>query len=246
MSFAVEYKELWGVEVRAAGAAGPLAAFRVEPTLAGRATLAGYRMIARSSAGRSQVFYTCNPHAAEPLNAPITARMRVGFAVREAEPDAARNYLPELSGGIGPNVYAANLDDDGDVVAGGGSVVSGASVGEDEGIRIVPGVFTYRPAVVSSSDRLVVVSTIGTDDADREFEVLAGADEVSIDLTGGVQGPLEVGIKTEAARARVYADDELTHDPPVAVVDLYWETRQDTVGAGGVSYTLPLAERTDE
>ncbi len=244
MSFRIEYKELWGVEARATGVTAPLAAFRVEPTAAGRARLADHGMVARASGGRAQVFYSRNPLASEPLNGPITARVRVGFAVRVADPAAARQYLPALSSGVGPNVYAANLAADGSVNTGGGSVTSDTAVGDGEGIRIVPSVFTYKPGSVSTSDRKVVVSTIGTGDADREYDLPARDDRVTVDLAGGAVGALEVGIKTETTRTRVYADDELAGNPPVAVVELFWETRQDTVSSGGVTYALPFAKRT--
>jgi hypothetical protein len=65
-----------------------------------------------------------------------------------------------------------------------------------------------------------------------------------IDLSARPPGPYT--LETDApgtARRTIYVDDELVGAPMAGLIDLHWETAQDTAPAAGVPYVIRFRKR---
>lgn len=248
MSFLVRYRPFVSVSVQEHGTEKALTGFSLAPTRACARALGDHRLVFRPRANGFRLFYEINPLASDPLMGRIRDRTRFSFALRLFDRSFFDAYEPDLTDDTGPQLYLDNLTPSGNIQAK-DTLTTGTFVRTDDAARVRPPVFHERidtsgagaPTELRVKDRFdpaVTVLTASVDDSSGDRAL------TRIDLRARPPGVYSIGTDAAGATARtIYVDQELARTRALGVVDLYWETAQDTAPEDGVPYFIRFRKR---
>ncbi|HEX9659883.1 MAG TPA: hypothetical protein VGA18_06250 [Rhodothermales bacterium] len=249
MSFVVEYRPFINVAVEEDATNVPLPVLRFTPTPASIRILADRHLAFRRRDAGFQIFYQSNPMAADPLLGAITSRIRLTFAATLIRPDLLETFEPDLTSETGSQLHFDNLTPSGNIQAK-STLTTSTIVQAADASRVHPLVFEATAdlsvpspptewRVLDRFDSSIVVHT------ELIPSTATGATRTKIDLAKKqVSGPYTLATDEATPPARsIYVDAELAYMSVAGVLDLYWETRQDTVPAGGLDYFIRFRRR---
>lgn len=256
MGFVIKYNRFFSVTLGEEGAGNIMEGFTFFPTQECRRLMDNYNLVFRSRSAGFELFYSENPLI--PISESV--RFSFGFSI----PDAA---LFEKYGLVRedetdttvyqPGLYFDNLNPDGSIIS--GSPASIVASGKDPG-DTVSSTDTYRihrqtfkvyddaggtaPSSYELSHQyntsLTQTNPVVSDPAGGHLVTTIN----SIDLEGDYiseTGPylLEADVQPPPDR-KVYLSEELGRKGAQGVVDIYWDTSQDTVSdpEKGQEYTI--------
>ena len=249
MSFIVEYRPFVNVTVEEDGPNVPLPVLRFTPTQACIRILADRHLAFRRRDAGFQIFYQSNPMAADPLLGAITSRIRLTFSATLIQPDLLETFEPDLTSETGSQLHFDNLTPSGNIQAK-STLTAGTIVQAADASRVYPLVFEATAdlsvaspptqwRVLDRFDSSVVVHT------EPMSSTATGVTRTKIDLARKkASGPYTLATDEATPPPRsIYVDEELAQLSVVGVLDLYWQTRQDTVPAGGLDYFIRFRRR---
>lgn len=237
------------VAVKENGSNKPIGALAFEPTPSTSRLLADHRLIFRPRADGFRLYARNNPAAANARLAPITARTALIFGVRATQPGFLERYHPDLDPETGPNLYLANLDNDGTPRAS-GALSAGATVEQADAARITGRrlnaradlTATPKPTGVKLSDRYKatrVVATVAiTADAGSERAAVA------LDVSADPGSAYTLSMQPSGARTTLFADDELVGRGALGVLQLVAGPFPGPDPAAGREYTATFRRRS--
>lgn len=248
MSFVSQFHPFLGVRVEEDPSAQILSGFRLVPTEDCRKVLNNRAIVFRPRESGFQLFYETNPLAADPLLGPITSREQFSFALTSDRADLFELYEPDLTAATGPQLYLDNLTPSGNIQTKTTLTVS-TVVATGDAVRIAPPVFESTVDVSGGSPptQLTVKEKFPPNSVVLQAAIppsAGGRSAVKVDLSD--ESPGLFTLETNAAGSpvtTVYVADELAGTGVLGVVDLFWESRQDTVAAGGIAYSIRLRKR---
>jgi hypothetical protein len=251
MSFTREYRPLFSVLAREEGTNLALAGFSFAPTSRCRRALRDHFLIFRPGESGFEVYYQRNPEAVDPLLGPITSRVQFGFQFAQAQTSFFDAYEPDLTADTGPQLYLDNLTAEGEIQPGTTSSLSaGTVVAPEDATKIYPPVFDLTMDLGGDAPPTTYTVRRKFDPTSVVLEVpivaVTGADRAvtRVDLSGQPAGPYTLATDAEDSGARtIYVDGELAGAPILGLVDVAWETRQDSAPTGGVAYIAEFRRR---
>lgn len=252
MSFTLEFRRLFKVSVRENGAGPLLPGFSFEPMPATQGRLANHQLLFQARDAGFEVFYRSNPLVAPALLGRISGHVRFTFAVRQSDPDFLKRYEPDLTPATGPQFYLDNLTAAGLIQPNTtDTLAAGPVVQAVDASRVVPPVFQVAADISGpqAPTKFVVREKYNPGPspvAEAPIEASGGAAQglAKIDLSRQPTGPYT--LKTDAPGAvatTIYVDEEAAEAGVFGVVDIHWQSAQDTAPAGGVSYVIRFRKR---
>jgi hypothetical protein len=246
MGFVLDYQLFFKVSVVEEGSGSPLKGFFFSPTSRCVRLLSDHQLIFRARETGFSVYFATNPRAADPLMGKITRLSQFGFAVRLKDSTFFNRYAPDPAAMPDAQFYFDNLLDSGDIqLASRQHLSAGAFINVDDAARIHPHVF-FAKADLSGG-------TVPTKHLVKEkFDPSVTVKEVTIDTSSGASlastridlsdqpsGPylLDTDAVTHTPQT-IYLDNALAAEGNLGIIDIFWETPQDTVPAGGLNYTM--------
>jgi hypothetical protein len=248
MSFVLQYRRLFTVSVQdEAGAAIP--GFAFVPASRTLALLANHQLTFRSRAAGFEVFYRVNPLAADPLVGRIGHRIRLTFPFALTEPGFFERYEPDLTPASGPQLYLDNLTPAGAIQPPATTTLTTGPVAQvADAMKVYPRRFlaTADLGGGGAPTKFTVRGKFAPGDVILEAPVVAAAGAgqaaVRIDLSGHPAGPYTLGTDAAGATPRtIYVDDDLAGAPLLGLVDVHWETAQDSAPAA--AYVIRFRKR---
>ena len=245
MSFIHSYHRLFKVTIRDDDSGEELKTFRFQPTSHSLEQLDNHRLVYRSRDEGFEVFYRADPLAAEQVTSPITDRIRLSFGLIRMDADFFSRYKPSLTRKSGPQLYFDNLTPT-------GQLQNRAALSTDniakisDAIKIYPKVFGAKLDLTGGGP--AVTKFIIKDKFDPAVTILevpvtvnpgAKLASTKIDLAAKPEGPYL--IKTDAAGSaarNIYIGNELARTRISMLVDIHWESPQDSVSPGGEAYEI--------
>ncbi len=252
MSFILEFHRLFKVSVRENGAGPLLSGFSFEPTPATCRRLADHQLVFRAREAGFEVFYRANPLVTPALLGRITGPVRFTFAMCQSDLHFLERYEPDLTPTTGPQLYLDNLTVTGDIQPNTTDTLSvGAVVQAADAVRIYPPVFqvTTDTSGPQAPTKFIVRKKFNpgpTALVEAPIDASGGARQgfAKIDLSR--QPPDLYTLETNAANATVATicvDQELAGSRALGLVDIHWQSAQDTAPTGGVSYIIRFRKR---
>lgn len=245
MSFVIQVSRFCSVRVEQEGSALPLESLSFAPTGATVKKLADHKMIIKPRMAGFDLFYSKNPLASPPLLGAITGPVHFTFAMLLSRLDLLEKYEPDLTPASGAQLYLDNLNSAGNILAGNPVVLSsGAVAAVGDGARVTLPVFSATTALAAPlPTKFQVFKKFAPATLVQETPIVpvAGAAQASatINLANSPPGPYL--LKTDAAGApsqTIYVDEEVAGMRPFGVFDLHWNSAQDGVPPGGLSFVL--------
>jgi hypothetical protein len=251
MSFVLHYQRLFKISVTE-GAGGPgLAGFTLAPTPRCRVLLDNHQLVFRGREAGGEVYYRLNPLAADPLLGRISTRVRFTFCLLQTDAAFFARYKPDLTKSTGPQLYLDNLTATGGIQpADRETLARGEVVQSVDAVKLYPAVFVATADLSGGEPPTLfrVLNKFNPDDVVLEAPIISGGNNgrgfAKIDLSGKPAGPYT--LTTDAAEATprtIYLDQELAGAPLLGLVDIYWETPQNAVAAGGQAFRIGFAKR---
>lgn len=215
----------------------PLEAFAVRATADTRERLTRYRLIARPIPSGLAIYYRVFPDLLPTLRGPITSRVRFSFTMHLRDTDFFTRFEPDLVPATGANLQLDNLDEAGAILADGASLSIGATVSVADAVQIgrraLPLTVNLNPSPPTHVRALhPLTGAAFVPPVQALVEPLTGAASFSTTLQiPETADPLVRVVEVPAGPLdrRAYADDSVTVSGAIGVIDLYWETAQDTV-----------------
>jgi hypothetical protein len=251
MSFILSYHRLFKVSLLEDGANRPLPGFAAASTPRTQTLLQNHRLIFKAREAGFELYYQMNPLAADPLLGRITGRERFSFGLFQSDPGFFNRYEPELTQNSGPQLYLDNLTASGQIQAPTRAALSAGNVVQrDDAMKLYPAVFL---ASVDLSSRSPPTKFTVRDKFDATRVVLetpinggGGGNQaaVKIDLSDQPAGPYMLETDAPGSSPRtIYVDNDLARARVLGVIDIYWETAQDTAPADGLAYEIRFRKR---
>ncbi len=252
MSFILEFRRLFKVSVRENGAGPPLPGFSFEPTPATQVGLADHQLLFRARDAGFEVFYRSNPLVTPALLGAISGPVRFSFAMRQSDPDFLKRYEPDLTPATGPQFYLDNLTAAGVIQPNTtDTLAAGAVVQAEDATRVYPPVFQVAADTSGpqAPTKFVVREKFNPGPSPVAEALIGVADGAAqglakIDLSKQATGAYT--LKTDAPGAvahTIYVDEELAEAGVFGVVNIHWQSAQDTAPAGGVPYVIRFRKR---
>jgi hypothetical protein len=252
MSFVIRYLCLFKVTIQEEGSNRTLPGFVATPSAATKTRLADHALIFRAWENGFGVYYQTNPLAKEPLLGGIRARERFSFCLYQSDMSFFERYEPDLTPAGGPQIYLDNVTPTGAIQPAAKETLSVADVVlSSDAIKVYPGSFVVATDLSGAGPhptKYVVGDKFAASNVVLEVPITAtaGAElaNTRIDMSGRAGGPYT--LKTDLAGAvaqTIYIDDQLTGDRLLGIIDIYWETAQDTAPAGGQVYRIQFRKR---
>jgi hypothetical protein len=246
MGFVLDYQPFFKLVVRAEGSNNPLSGLTFAPTSHCARRLRDHQMVFRARETGFAVYFAANPQARDPLLGAITDRSRFSFTLHLKDSTFFTRHAPNPATMPAPHMYFDNLEASGAIQTAGQHALSeGAFVDLNDTAHLHPHVFTVQSDLSEGSPptRYIIQDRFAPAGTVKEVAIGTGGGgalvATRIDLTALASGPYL--IESDAAGATpqtIYIDDDLAAQGALGIVDIYWETRQDTVPAGGLDYTL--------
>ncbi|MDX1636329.1 MAG: hypothetical protein R3281_00065 [Balneolaceae bacterium] len=257
MGFIIKYSRFFSVQMEKENGAGePIGGFRFFPTEDCQILLDNYNLVFRAITSGFSVYYSETPMI------PISERVRFSFGFHLPDSGFFSRYGLEKTGPADPTVYQAglyfdNLDSGGAVItaspaslADDGPAVS-ATVDSSDTYRLYRQTFkVYDSAVgtvpntyqlTNKLDPAITQSVTVNKDSGGDF-ITTTINSVDMEEDYiGQPGPYLLQADTDPPPDRnVYLNDELGKKSARGVIDIYWETAQNTVADPdtGQQYTI--------
>lgn len=237
----------------------PLGAFDLRATGETKRRMARHRLLARPEPSGLALFYRLYPDRTPPVPGPIASRERFTLTLHLREKDFFNRHHPNLTIAEGANLHLDNLDGGGAILADGSVLSVGAAVAALDSVQIgrrrlpvTVGLGPPPPTHVQAVDPLTgspLIDPRPTPPEPVQVPVQASAGAAAFSAVLDIPPDMEPLIRVEEVPAgslnrRAYADDQVAGSGAVGVIDLYWETAQETVPApAGQVYRVVFARR---
>lgn len=251
MGFVLDYQPFFKVSAVEEGSGSPLAGFSFAPTSRCVRLLRDHQLIFRNRETGFAIYFATNPRAADPLMGKITSFSQFGFALRLKDSAFFTRYAPDPAAMPAAQFYFDNLLDSGAIQPAPQQHLSaGAFVDVADVARIYPHVFFAKTDLSGGSvptkhlvkkkfDPSVTVKEVTIDTSSG-----ASLASTRIDLTDQTEGPYLLDTDAVGSTSlTIYIDNELAAQKNLGIVDIFWETPQDTVPAGGLNYTMTFKKQ---
>jgi hypothetical protein len=223
----------------------PIAAFAFAPTRATLAKLLGHRLLFRARVGGFQVY---NQHGPDGTIAPISAPVRLLFAMRATDPAALGRYKPADDPAAGPGFYLTNLAPDGNPQAS-PSLTRGDAAGAPDSVRIVGRRFQTR-VPLPTENRPTSIELLRRYEGTRVGAAIpvptgdgAAAAELSFDVSKEDGAAFTLATKPGGAQQHFFAEDEMAGAGALGIVELVLKAFPGPEPASGRDFTA-VFERT--
>lgn len=245
----VAFRPCFGVTVKDdKGKELPVLTF--EPTASTLRRIEDHRLVFRPRAAGFQLYGQYAPEAGNARLAPITRRTSLVFAIRLAESDLLDRYHPDLDAASGPNLYLANLDDDGTVRAS-GSLSRGDTVEQADAARITGRRLNAR-ADLSATPKPVTLKVIDRFDparmlANPPVDAIDDATRanVAIDLSQDAANAYTLAPQPSGTpRTTLFVSDELAGRGAFGALELVLAPFPGPDPAAGRQYTIKFRRRS--
>lgn len=225
----------------------PVTAFDARPTRRTRDVMADHALVFQGEPAGFTLYSRHNPEATDTLIGPITDRTRLSFALALREAGFFDRYHPDLAG-AGRQILLQNLDGTGAIRTAGGLSLN-ATVEQDDLVQAGPA--SGFPVTIDLSggapDRLRARDRFDNSQLlEREFTAPPGPSlQMTVDLCALPDPAARLTTPVAGALDQVvYADDEIASGGVPAILDLWWDSRQDTVPQpGGAAFTATFRNR---
>lgn len=251
MGFVLDYQPFFKVNVVEEGSGSPLAGLFFAPTSRCVRLLSDHQLIFRARETGFAVYFATNPRAADPLMGKITRLSQFGFTVRLKDSTFFSRYVPDQAEMPAAQFYFDNLLDSGVIQPASRQHLSGgAFIDVDDAAGIHPHIF-FAKVVLSEG-------TAPTKHIVKEkFDPSVTVKEVTIDASSGVSlastridlsdqtdGPYLLDTDaTGSTPITIYIDNDLAAQGDLGIIDIFWETPQDTVPVGGLNYKMTFKKQ---
>ncbi len=252
MSFALHHQRLFSVSVRD-DSDNKLAGFTFTPAPDTKKRLNNHQLIYRRREGGFEVYYRTNPRAAEPLLGPISNRVRFTYLMKMTDGDFFQRHEPDLTKQTGPQIYLDNLSSIGDILPGSSvDLTSGTTVQTPDAVKTHPTVFAAYADVsgVSPPTQVRIVDKFDPGNVLATVPIVApnggdqGAAKIDLDELSLPAGPYTLKTNAVGAVSRTaYINDEVAAARVQGVLDIHWETPQNTGPAGGGTFVTRFKKR---
>ncbi|MCG9972594.1 hypothetical protein [Christiangramia crocea] len=244
MSFSITYHRFFVVHIKEHTSNKPIRFLKFQPTETTRELLKKYQLIFRKRDDGFEIYYKTNEYANPALENPISGRLKFSFVIRITSFSLFSEYEPENP--VAPNFYFDNLTSSGAISnASAGNLTSSSHFQKDDIVRLYPLTFSVStPQNIPNAPtewRLKkyftpkdLLQTVNIDNPDS-------LPAISVRINDPLKNPSEYidqnGVYTlEADSATpkpetVYLDDQLSGKSVHGILDLYWDTSQDSVPA---------------
>ncbi len=251
MGFVLDYQKFFTATVVEEGSGKPLAGFSFTPTRRCARLLSDHQLVFRPRETGFAVFYAANPQATDPLLGSISSLTKFSFAVQLKDSSFFTRYSPDPTTLPAPHFYLDNLLASGAVQpAGQQSLAVGAFVDAADAARIYPQVFFAKTDLsqgpVPSKYLIKEIFDPAVTVEEVAINSSSGAPLAStrIDLSAHPGGPYLLDSDAAGSTPQtIYLDNDLTSQGVLGVVDISWESRQDSVPAGGLNYQLTFKKQ---
>ena len=238
------------IEVRLEDDSGnPVTAFEIAPLPAARDVFGRHRLVYRPRQDGIALYYRVSFTATPPLMGEITDRVRMNFALRLRDGSFFSRFHPDLTAAQGPGLYFDNLDGSGAILGDGSVLSDGAMVSSADAVEIGPDRFPVTLDLSASNPTQVEASdpVSGAVVVNEEVFASPGATLASVVLDLSAAGPAHFSaaeIPAGPVDRRIYADEPAVAARANAVLEIYWETAQDTVPSlDGLIYRVVFERR---
>ena len=251
MGFVLDYQPFFKVTVVEEGSARPLAGLSFGPTARCARLLRDHQLVFRARETGFAVYFATNPRSADPLMGQITRLARFGFAMRLKDSAFFTRYAPDPASLPAAQFYFDNLLGSGAIQPASQQHLSvEALVDTADTARILPHVF-FATADLSGGSiptKHLVKKKFAPSVTVREVTINTGSGgslaSTRIDLSGQPDGPyLLVTDASGSIPQTVYLDDALAGQGSLGIIDIFWQTPQDTVPMGGQNYTMTFKKQ---
>jgi hypothetical protein len=227
----------------------PVTAFEIRATARTRRVMADHALVFQSEPAGFTLYSRYDPEAVDTLIGPITDRIRLSFALVLRERGFFDRYHPDLAG-AGRQILLQNLDAGGSIRTA-GTLSLAATVEQDELVQAGPA--SGFPVTIDLSsgapDRLRARDRFDNSQLlEHEFTAPPGpALRLSVDLATLPHPAARLTTPVASALDQiVYADNEIAASGASAILDLWWDSRQDTVPQpNGAAFTATFRNRTN-
>ncbi|MFC5696184.1 hypothetical protein ACFPU0_11520 [Pseudomonas sp. GCM10022186] len=226
-----------------------LTALSFEPTAETRRRLDDQHLVLRPRAAGFQLYAQYNPEAGNVRLAPVTRHTSLVFVIRLDEADFLERFHPDLDASASPNLYLANLDDDGAVRAS-GSLSRGNTVERADTARIVGRRLnaradlgaTPKPVTLKVSDRFDPTRVV----ANPPVNAIAGASSasVAIDLSEDAASAYTLTPQPSGSPTVLFVSDELAGRGAFGALELVLAPFPGPDPAAGRQYTATFRRRS--
>lgn len=251
MGFVLDYQPFFKVSVVEEGSGNPLPGFSFLPTSRCSRLLSDHQLIFRARETGFAVYFATNPQAVDPLMGKITSLSQFGFAILLKDSAFFARYAPDSAAMPAPHFYFDNLLTSGAIQpAAQQNLSAGAVVDVADAARIYPHVLFAKTDLTGGSvpTKYIVKEKFDPSVTVKEvaIETSSGAPLVStrIDLSDRLDGPYL--LDTDAVGSTpltIYLDNALAAQGGLGIADIFWDTRQDKVPAGGLNYTMTFKKK---
>ncbi|HFA49700.1 MAG TPA: hypothetical protein ENJ95_11880 [Bacteroidetes bacterium] len=250
MSFTIAHELFMRVRVADHGTGEELDDFLFRPTPRCRKLLADHQLLFKQRETGFDLYLKKNPNASPQLLGAIASRREFSFGISLQNPAFFDTYQPGANAIGKRKMYLTNLTPSGNIQAPGNQrLMEGASVQLADLFQLKPKTYnetTDLGGAPAPAEWVVKEHFSGTAIGDP-FPVSSqsGVDMAfaKIDLSEEANGlyDLEPNPSTIAGSA-VYVDDYLGGRGVIGLVNLYWESAQTSVPAGGQAYFIRFAK----
>lgn len=251
MGFVLDYQPFFKVSVEEEGNGSPLQGFSFAPTSRGARLLSDHQLIFQARETGFAVYFATNPRAADPLMGKINRLSQFGFSVRLKDSTFFSRYAPNPAAMPAVQFYFDNLMDSGDIQPASRQHLSaGAFIDVEDAAGIHPHIFFAKADLSegTSPTKHLVKEKFDPSVTVKEvtIDTSSGASLVStrIDLSDQPSGPylLDTDAVTHTPQT-IYLDNALAVQGNLGIIDIFWETPQDTVPVGGLNYTMTFKKQ---
>ena len=251
MGFVLDYQPFFKVSAVEEGSGNPLAGFSFAPTSRCVRLLSDHQLIFRARETGFAVYFATNPRAADPLMGKITRFSQFGFTLRLNDSGFFTRYAPDPAVMPAAQFYFDNLLDSGAIQPAPQQHLSaGAFVDVADAARIYPHVFFAKSDLSGGSvpTKHLVKEKFDPSVTGREvtIDTSSGGSLAStrIDLSDQPDGPYLLDNDASGSTPQtVYLANALAAQGSLGIVDIFWETPQDTVPLGGLNYTMTFKKQ---
>jgi hypothetical protein len=250
MSFVHSYYCLFKITVIDDASSKILETFSMTPAVRSLKQLDNFQLTFKELPAGLAVYYRTNPAATPPLLSSIKSRVQFSFCLYQPELNFFQRYKPDLNKNTGPQLYFDNLTSTGRIQVKDSLSVDNI-VRATDAVKIYPHIFYALTESVGGQPaptKLRVRDKFNPNNLILEVPIKTGGAGsqvfTKLDLSGRPSGPYT--LETDAAGStpmNIYLDDDLASVRILGLVDIHWETPQDTVSAGGIPYFIKFQKR---
>ena len=227
----------------------PVNGLQVAPLPGTRDRMARHALTFRAWPDRFALYSRRYDDRPDPLKGPIASRTRFAFAVDPVSADFQRIYQPDFDAATGPVLYLDNLTPAGAIRASGTQLQAGASVAAIDAVTLAGQTATVSIDLSGGTPTAIEAQAVPDGAVIDRVDVAAvsGAPEAAVTLTlENAAAPHLRAVSDPAGTLDrgLYADTDTLARAPRGIVELFWETRQNSVPApDGTVYRVVFDRR---